>query len=204
MSTAPRGRIKGAAFREFLAWYAKTRGDAALVRAAARLPPALRQAIDDRRPVLGVIASTWYPADLVCSLLDALTEHLDAQGRTDLAEQGARAVMEHTLRGIYRTLFEWMATPSRYARFGPKLWSAYYDSGSFDIVMPDATTAICTIANWSAHHPFLCDLNRGAAFSIYESMGCDEVRVNRTECVANGAPRCRFVSTWKLPRELRG
>lgn len=190
------GRIKGAAFREFLIWYGRTRGDDALVRAATGIEPKWRALLDESRPGLGVLASDWYPAGAVHALLDRMVASENQHERVRLAEDGARAVMSRTLRGLYRTLFDWIATPARYARFGPKLWNAYYDTGSFRIEMPTPNSAVCTISGWTSHHAFICDLNRGAALSIYENMGCHDVTVERVACVGSGAPHCRFVSKW--------
>lgn len=190
------GRIKGAAFREFLTWYALRNGEAALRSGADRMDLPWRAELDPERAVLGVLASEWYPAALVHSLLDALTEGLSNDARAEMADHAARAIMNRMLRGVYKTLFQLMATPDRYQRFGPKLWDAYYDTGTFHIDMPDDRTAVCTISSWGAHHPFICDLNCAASPPVYELMGCKEVRVIRTECVAQGSARCEFVTSW--------
>jgi len=190
------GRIKGAAFREFLIWYAARNGETSLGEGADRVDPEWRASLDPERAALGVLASEWYPAPLVHSLLDALTSHLSRDQRAEFASEAARAIMNRMLRGIYKTLFQLMATPARYQRFGPKLWDAYYDSGVFRIDMPDEKTAICTVAEWNAHHPFICDLNCAAAPPVYEMMGCKAARVIRTECVSLGSTRCEFVTSW--------
>lgn len=190
------GRIKGAAFREFLIFYAERKGDDALAAGANGVDPEWQPSLDPRRAALGVLASEWYPAPLVHDLLDALTGHLSRDERAALATDASRAIMNRMLRGIYKTLFQLMATPARYQRFGPKLWDAYYDSGTFRIDMPDDKTAICTVNKWDAHHLFICDLNCAAAVPVYEMMGCKAVRVIRTECVALGSTRCEFVTNW--------
>lgn len=190
------GRIKGAAFREFLIWYGTRYGEAALGEGANRVDPEWRPSLDPERSALGVLASEWYPAPLVHTLLDGLTAHLSRDQRAEVAAEAARAIMNRMLRGIYKTLFQLMATPARYQRFGPKLWDAYYDSGTFRIEMPDDKTAVCTVSKWSAHHPFICDLNCAAAVPVYEMMGCVSVRVLRTECVSLGSARCEFVTNW--------
>jgi len=195
-SNAAPGRIKGASFREFLSFYVVRNGEAALRSAADGIDPEWRALLDPDRPLLGVLASEWYPAVLVHALLDALTGHLSADARAELAAASARHIMNRMLRGVYKTLFQLMATPARYQRFGPKLWDAYYDSGTFRIEMPNDTTAVCMISDWDAHHPFICDLNCAAAVPVYEMMGCKAARVLRTECVSQGSSRCEFVTNW--------
>jgi hypothetical protein len=193
---AETGRIKGAAFREFLNFYAVQNGEQSLRDGAERMAAEWRALLDPERAVLGIIASEWYPAPLVHELLDALTGDLSREQRAELADAASRAIMGRMLRGIYKTLFQLMATPARYQRFGPKLWDAYYDSGEFRIEMPDEKTAVCSVRNWNAHHPFICDLNCAAALPVYEMMGCVSVRVIRTECVSQGSGRCEFVTNW--------
>jgi hypothetical protein len=195
-ATAASGRIKGAAFREFLSWFWLKHGDAALRAAADRMDPEWRPLLDPERAILGVLASEWYPAPLVHALLDAVTADFSRDARAEAADEAARAIMNRMLRGVYKTLFQLMATPARYQRFGPKLWNAYYDTGEFRIDMPNEKTAICTIKNWDAHHPFICELNCAAAPPVYEMMGCKVVRVIRTECVSLGSSRCEFVTNW--------
>lgn len=193
------GRIKGAAFREFLRWLESDFGKERVVAVARALPEETLGVLDPEGEALGVLSASWYPAAAVHALLDGLVGDLDAAERDRIAGEGARAVMRTTLRGVYKLLFDWMATPKRYAKFSGKLWGSYYDSGEFDVAMPDATTAVCTIRDWRGHHGFICDLNREAAAAIYEAMGCRDVRVQRVECVDRGDPHCRFVTRWSGP-----
>jgi hypothetical protein len=188
------GRIKGAAFREFVRWYGETRGATALRDAATGA--GVGELLEQDHPALGVVPSIWYEADVVHRLLDAMTAGLSGTELRELADDGSAAVMRQTLRGVYRVLFNWMANPVRYARYGPRLWDAYYDSGVFSIQMPSDRCAISRIRDWETHHPFICELNRGAARAIYSAMGCRGVRVERQACVARGDSECRFSTTW--------
>lgn len=192
-------RIKGAAFREFLRFYVKTYGEAALRERSARMPAALRASLALEEPVLGVIQSTWYPAPLVHALLDELTRDMGNAEIRSLASKASAAVMQTTLRGLYKVLFDWMATPERYARHAPKLWHSYYDSGTMEItVQASGTEALTVIRDWAAHHPFICELNRGAAEAIYGAMGCSDVVCERVACVSRGDAECRFVTRWNV------
>jgi predicted hydrocarbon binding protein len=99
---------------------------------------------------------------------------------------------------LYRVLFEWMATPERYAKYGPKPWSTYYDSGEVTIeLQPDGLRALAFIRNWRSHHPLICELNRGAGVEVYAAMGCREVTNERARCVSRGDPHCRFITRWR-------
>ena len=189
------GAIKGAAVREFIRWYAGREGPSRLRTIVDRMPEVHRKRLDPDSPALGLLANTWYEADLVHALLDAMAQDMDARQRDELARGGAEAVMAATLKGLYKVLFSWMASPARYARFSPKLWASYYDCGEFE-VQSEPGRAVCTIRNWSTHHAVICDLNREAARQIYLAMGCKGVNTERTRCVAEGHDHCCFVTTW--------
>jgi len=191
------GRIKGAALREFLSWYQQKLGEAAFSERFADLPEDLARQLNTGTEALGIVASRWYDCRLIHSVLDALTAGLSEEERLALTVEGSRAVMDHTLRGVYRSLFEWMANPKRYARHGGKIWSTYYDSGDFSIESSlEARQAVCTIRNWSSHHPILCDMNRGASTAIYQAMRLPGANCVREACVSQGATECRFVTNW--------
>ena len=157
--------------------------------------------LDPESATLGVIASRWYPADMVHALLDEITRDWQESEKRRVAAEAAGSVMRATLGGVYRTLFRMMITPERYARHAPKLWSFYYDSGVFT-VLPQGSgrAAISTVRDWSSHHPFMCGLNRGAAIAIYRAMGCTDVECDRVACVSKGDPECRFITRWSSER----
>jgi hypothetical protein len=196
IESAP-AHIKGAAFREFLRWYAEQQGSERLIEHLEALPETDRAEFDPSAPALGVTDSRWYPASTVHRLLDEVMRGRSASEVRALATEGARAVMETTLRGIYRVLFSWMANPERYARHAHRLWDVYYDSGVFEVTpQPDGRSAVSIVRDWRAHHPVICELNRGAAIAIYEAMGCSDVECLRTSCVEEGDEECRFVTRW--------
>ena len=189
--------IKGAAFREFLRWYAEQQDPGRLVEHVEALPEADRGEFEPGAPALGVTASRWYPASAVHRLLDEVVRGLSVSEVRALATEGARAVMDTTLRGLYRALFTWMANPERYARHAHRLWNVYYDSGVFEVTpLPDGRSAVSIVRDWRAHHRVICEFNRGAAIAIYEAMGCHDVECDRTSCVDEGGEECRFVTRW--------
>ena len=191
------GRIKGAAFREFLIWYARTEGQPRLDAHLAACPAELQDQLSAGKPGLNVLTSRWYDAPLVHALLDEVARGRNRIELRELATAGSQAVMDATLRGLYRVLFQWMATPDRYARYAHKLWDAYYDSGELSLT-PEAggKGATSSVRNWSSHHRLICELNRGAAIAIYSAMGMEGVTCDRAACVAEGQAECRFITRW--------
>jgi hypothetical protein len=193
-----RGRIKGAAFGEFLAWYQREFGRERLAATTQVIPIHVRNELelDLNRESLGILSSRWYPSDSIQILLDVIFASIEATRRSEMMERAADAVMQATLKGVYRVLFTWLATPERYARFADRLWRSYYDSGVMQVEQSGPTRAVCTVRDWHSHHPRICDINRAAAASIYRAMGCDGVVTRRECCVSDGAAECRFVTTW--------
>jgi len=191
------GRIKGAAFVEFLRFCEEHYGKERLDAAVLSIPAELRYPLSTKAPALGVLPSTWYAADTVHLLLDALLASVGLEERRRMAADISKAIMDATLRGVYRALFRVVATPERYARYASRLWTAYYDTGEFSIEMPDPKTAVATVRNWPSHHTFICELNRGAAEAIYTAMGLKNVTTIRAACIDGGAPICRFISRWQ-------
>ena len=190
----PQARVKGAALAEFLRWYVGTHGRGRL----DALPEQVRTALEIDPRAIGVVASNWYAASDIHALLDSLVAGLDPAARASLTVNGARAVMEATLRGFYRLLFRTMMTPERYARRAQMLWDRYYDTGTMTKVARAEGVHATEIRSWAGHHPVLCDLHLESARYIYEAMGCKQVSVRRTGCTSTGAAFCSFEVRWAV------
>jgi len=186
-------QIKGAALAEFLRWYTTVHGHARL----QALPEPVLEALDLSQRGAVVLASKWYPAPVVHQLLESLVRDLSATERRQLVVDGARAVMEATLRGVYRLLFRTMMSPARYAQHSQKLWDRYYSSGRMTKRLVAPNVHATEIADWPGHHPLLCDLHVESARYIYAAMRCESVDVQRTTCVSIGAPICSFEVRWR-------
>lgn len=194
------GKIKGAAFREFLLWHAARNTEAVLVDATERVPAELRSELDVARPGLGVLASRWYPAELVHALLDALVAGRTASELDALALDAAEVIMGRTLRGVYRTLFSMLATPDRYQQYGGKLWGQHYDSGRLVFTSSEPGRHRIEYVGWRGHHPFICRLNCAASVPIYSAMGCEQVAISERQCVADGSVTCGVAVRWSEGR----
>lgn len=190
--------VKGSAFAEFIRWYDHERGRDVLAAQVTILPVAMQQrlGLDRTKDSLGILASRWYDAEAIGSLLDAIVADAVVDERELMARHAAQAVMQRTLRGVYRVLFQWLATPERYAGFANRLWRSYNDSGEMAVDQVTSTMAICTITDWHGHHPFMCAMCRASAEVIYTEMGCKHVTCEREQCVDDGADHCRFVTRW--------
>jgi hypothetical protein len=195
-AASPSPRIKGAAIQAFLRWYATTWGNERLVQSAREIPEEHLGQFDLEAELLGVLTSSWYPALAIHALLDAIERRHPHEERALIVRDGARAIIDSTLRGVYRWLFEKMMNPERYARSAQQLFSRYYEPGTM-LKVPLGTTGHLTIVRgWTGHHPMLCDFLLHTAEYVYSAMGCRDVKVRRTACVMTGSNECRFEATW--------
>jgi hypothetical protein len=197
-ATSHTSHIKGSAFAEFLRWCEREHGREVLTAQLSTLSPEAREKLhlDPTKESIGILASLWYDTPAIGGLVDALTRDASPQEREHMAQQAAQIVMQRTLRGIYRTLFQWLATPERYAGFADRLWRSYHDSGRMVVERASPNVAICTITDWHGHHPFMCAMCRASAEVIYREMGCRDVVCVREACVDDGDAVCRFVTRW--------
>jgi hypothetical protein len=194
----PTGRVKGAALAAFIRWYEDDRGKDELRARIGALPAtlALELGLDENEGALGILASRWYDCRAIGVLLDAMVAGVEPRELERMIDASARAVMQHTLRGVYRMLFDWLATPERYARHSHRLWSSYHDTGSMTVEQREPTIAHCTIAGWAGHHPVMCAMCRASAEVIYTEMGCTGATTVRHACIADGAASCVFITRW--------
>jgi hypothetical protein len=189
-------RIKGSHMRPFLAWYTSQGGQERTGRLVDGVPEQYRSLFDPLRPDLGILDSSWYPAEPIHALLDGILEGVSAGDRTSFAREGARVAMEATLRGVYRFLFEMMMTPDRYLKKAQVLFSRYNEPGTVTKTEIAPRTHLSVIRDWTGHHPYICELMFYASIAIYENMGCRNVVGRRIACVSEGAAECRYTIEW--------
>jgi hypothetical protein len=192
-----RGKIKGSGILPYLRWYVEHWGPERLARVAEAIPAAYAEHFDRRDAHLGVLPSVWYPAPAIHALLDRmLTDHPLAEHEL-LAREGARAIIEATLSGVYRWLFETMMTPDRYARNAQKLFSRYHEPGTMTKTPLVPAGHLSVVRDWAGHHGLLCDFLIHTADYVYRALGCQDLLIRRTACVSQGAAECRFEITWR-------
>jgi hypothetical protein len=193
---AGKGKIKGAAFREFVAWVEKDRGPEALARLVTGLAADDQRQYLPGRPALGLLAATWYPAALIHRFLDELTVGLPDAELERMARKGAEYTMQTNLRGVYRSLFSLFVSPKIYAMGMQQLWNLHYDSGRVGNLEAGPNRHRAVIHDWRGHHPFICRLNMAAVFPLYGAMGCRDLVAEREACVSSGDAMCAWNITW--------
>jgi hypothetical protein len=175
--------IKGLVFKEFVKWYESTRGRERTLDAYGSLPAELKRHLDPEREAFGILASSWYPVDIVSGLLEAITFGLAPDDRATMLRSGVHHAIGVTLTGVYKVLFQTLVTPERHAKYAQKIWNQYYNTGTVVGEMLDAHRATQIVTDWSGHHPLLCELSLSSLTVFHEHMGCKNVRVRRTSCV---------------------
>ena len=186
--------IKGAALREFLLWYERTRGPERTLAIARGVPPDLAPLIRINMPAFGVLASSWYPVALSHYYLDAVME--GNEGR-ELAREANRDVVPRMIHGVYRVIYRTIASPELYARHVGRQWRKLHSTGERTFEIRGPGEARSTVANWPGHHPMLCWITIYTMVSLFETMGFSRVDAERVRCVAHGGGgECVTILRW--------
>jgi hypothetical protein len=182
-------KTKGAAIREMLLWHSNRYGHAATVALCDRVPQDLLGMLDLTKPGLGVLGASWYPISLTYPMLDRVLEQYGGEGR-ELAAAVNRDLVPKMIRGIYRMVFQTVASPELYARHVPRLWRRLHTTGDRRMRIVEEGEALSVVENWPGHHPFMCWTAIYTMAYVFEAMGYKHWSVERTACVSHGAQRC--------------
>ncbi len=187
---------KGSTIREFLLWHDRRYGHEETAKLAEGLSPDARAMIDPSQPALGILGATWYPTDVTHPMLDRVMGRGPNEGR-DLAQHACREVAPRMIRGVYKMLFQSVATPELYAKHIGRMWRRLHNTGDRTMILRAPGEAVSRTENWAAHHPFACWLTIYVMGNVFEAMGFKRWSVERTSCVAHGGPRCETILRFK-------
>jgi len=193
---ADRGKIKGVAFGEFLVWHEKRNGSSLVKGAVREVEQHYREGLDPDRAGFGVLASRWYPAEVVHELVDRLVSGRSPAELDAMARDAAGFIMGRTLKGVYRAVIAMFGSPDRYARHIDKLWGMHYDTGRVLVQESSPTSHRVRYSGWEGHHEFICRMNMASSVAIYGAMGCRDVSYERVGCISAGAPYCESIARW--------
>jgi len=180
-------------FRELAPWINRRFGAGAVRAAFESVPDELKPGLDPAAANFGALPSTWYDARIYQQLFDTLLARQPEVERDTLAREAGRAVLDHTLHGIYAKLFQLMATPPLYARYAQKMWDTHYDTGIVSVVHRSPTVALHRVNGWAGHHSFVCAINRQSGAIVYSKMGLMNVRIENQRC---SPPICEALYAW--------
>jgi hypothetical protein len=192
----PRGRIKGATIREFIAWHLGTHGHGPLERAIRLLAPDEQARFDVEAACLGVLPSDWFPAEIVHAVLDHLTQDLDEAAYEALVQGAAEATVKGLMTGVQRVVFSTLLTPGVYVKVANLAFRLNYDEGRVLNEELGPKRHKGTVEGWTSHHPFLCRMNVSMKAGIYRTMSCSNVRIEQRYCRSDGDSDCGSIIAW--------
>ncbi len=175
--------------RELLLWYDRRFGHDETARLAAGLTPQALSRIDTSQPALGILSASWYPRSVTHPMMDAVAARAGNEGR-EYAMQSNREVVPRMIRGIYRTMFDVVASPESYAKNVGRLWRRIHTTGERSMVLRAPGEAVSRVDRWPGHHPMACWLTIYTMAYVFEAMGYRRWSVERLTCVAHGGGAC--------------
>jgi hypothetical protein len=188
--------VKGAALRDFFAWYQEKNGLARVREMALRMPEDLRALLDPDEPFTTILAASWYPSRLVHAILDRVGEGLSEDELRVMLRDANRFVVKRNMNGVYRLFLSKLVTPEMYALAVPRLWGQLHTTGARRMTITSERSAESVVARWPGHHPILCTCTIETMCAIFETMGKREVAWERTACVSRGAKECVTILRW--------
>jgi hypothetical protein len=191
-----KGRIKGAAIRDFIAWHITTFGPEPMLRAIRALPKRAQAEFDVERPCMGVLPSAWLEGSVAHQVLDQLLAGLSAQQRSELARGGAEATIQGMMSGAQRIVFAVM-TPTLYAKVANVAFRLNYGAGTVINEELGTRRHRASVENWLSHHPFLCHMNVNIKAAVYRAMGCEQVEIETRFCKDEGDNACGSIIRWQ-------
>ena len=192
------GNVKGAAIREFLVWYQSARGVDELQKLVERVPAPYSDQLDVGNPSLGILASSWYPADVIHAFLDAIVGDPETADVHRMLREGTHAMMEANLGSIYKRFFVRMIlSPQRYVRYAQSLWNLHFDNGTLSAAMNGERAIHWRIDGWRSHHRALCQIVTYSEPAVFGAMGCSHITVEETSCVSLGDDFCSHDIRWR-------
>lgn len=188
--------IKGGAIREFLEWYSIHKGTERVRRLAQQAPQDLRAHLDPDDEHVNLLASSWYPSRLVDSMLDTLAEGMTEADLRRVAHDSTRWILQNGTSSTYRFVLRRLVTPEIYALSVDRLWRQFHTTGRREVRLTSRSSAESKVTRWGGHHPMLCTITIETMCAVLETMGCKQLRWERSECVSRGANQCVTNLEW--------
>ena len=155
-----------------------------------RIPEDYRNIIES-----GILASSWYPVELLTNLLKAAKMVLGREDR-DIIYKLGYASGEYASRGVYKVFFM-VSSPNRMIQMADKIWNKYYSFGKFRIIENEKTRAAVRIEDTDFSDPLLCERIRGWMTAVLVNTGAKNVVVEHTVCVSRGGKYEEYRARWE-------
>ncbi len=193
---ALRGRVKGTAVRAGLAWFNDSYGGPATARVGELASEELHATLRFGDPALGIMPSGWYDTQMIGELLIAMERAVSPADPDAFIARLAEAIARDNVKGVYRSLFRLVASPSLLEANAQRVWRTYVDEGTLSVHLLSPISFDARVRGWSRHHIAVCRLLRPLLEHLLRAIGYTALVVERTECVSDGASQCSFEGSW--------
>jgi hypothetical protein len=165
-------RVKGVAFRSIDACYLELRGQVAHSRARALMMADLREAY---RQGL-ILSASWYPISWYRDAFRAF--RAASSDGAEVARLIGRLTVRHDMQSVYKQLFLKLVSPQLLLSFSGRLFSTYYDTGTFTIVESRRGYSLARLEGCIGWDANMWTEILGASASMLEVAGAKEVRMH--------------------------
>lgn len=193
-----RGRIKGAAMRAGLTWFAEAYGETGVARVVEQASPQLRAILRPKLTAFGLIASGWYDTHLIGELVEVIERVASPIDPVAFRASVGEAIAHENVGGVHRALFRLVASPSLLEANAQRVWRTYVDEGTLSVRPRAAAAFDARVRGWQHHHPSVCQTLRAMLESSLCAVGYAALVLERTRCVGLGDTQCAFAGTWTV------
>lgn len=172
---AEQAQVKGVAFRTVEACFAELRGNAAVDAARALMPTELHNAL--RYGTL--LPASWYPIAWYRETFRALRSQAGAG--VDLPRAIGKAAARRDMKGVHKQILAKLVTPQILLGMSGRVFSTYYDTGSFDVLKSERGHVIARCHGCTGWDENMWSELAGSCESLLEIAGAKTVRLRFTK-----------------------
>ncbi|HET6412374.1 MAG TPA: hypothetical protein VFG53_09955 [Anaeromyxobacter sp.] len=185
-------KVKGRTLLDTLASIRERVGEAAFQSLVGSLEPAVRE------PLREVLASQWYPLDVMTGLLNAEIRAFDG-GDAGVLVGRAEAVVEKQLRGIYR-IFIRLGSPEWIVKRIAAIHQAYFQGIDVGHEILEANRARVTYTGFESQHAILANVIVGFYRKALQLSGAADVRVHFQKPIGASDGKAVLLVSWVMDR----
>ena len=183
-------RVKGVAFRTIDACYFEIRGAKCHERARQLMDPELRDAFDRGM----ILAASWYSIDWYRDAFRAFRQA--SNDGPDLPRMIGYQAVKRDMSSTYKMMFARIVSPQTLLSLSGKLFSQYYDTGTFDVLESRkgyAQVLLSGCVGWDAN---MWTEMYGSCNAFLDAAGATEVRLRTKSGGRDGDTETELEAFW--------
>ena len=141
-----------------------------------------------------VFSSGWYPFRVQVALYEAIDRVLGS-GDLSLCWEIGKFTCEHEMTTIHK-MFLRMASLELWVKSAGMMWGRYYNAGSLEIEEIGDDAGTVRVVDFDPLSKAFCYDFGGWLHRTLELNKCNDVTVEHSECVLDGASACRYIGRW--------